>query len=427
MKEGNRTPCFYGLPKIHKQYSTFPPLRPICSGYNACTVKISKFVDHHLKPIARRSSSYVKDTTDFILKLRQNKSSHLLENDPFLVTIDVESLYPNTDREEGTQACQYYFTTTGLSPTISRYLCKLILLVLRSNTLRFEARFFRQIKGTAMGTPKAVNFANLFMSKFESDMLNDYEAQYGCRPAYWARFVDDVFFIWTGDEASSKVFLNFCNNYSKSQNRKSSIRFTSTYSKQRVVFLDTIVHLESNQLYTELCSKPTSAHQYLHRTSFHHVSLIKSLPKSQFIRIRRICSKLSDYKHHTNVFVHYFAARGFNRRKLESMANLVSQMNRDDLLNKPAEKEASQNRIPFVLNWHTNFRDFGTIIHRNYRKMLSEYPKIKSVFPPHLFSPFEETKTSRAYWSDFLSHNHQTNHPQPWVNLTITLVLFVLQ
>ena len=171
----------------------------------------------------------------------------------------------------------------------------LFLLVLRSNTLRFGARFFHQIKGTAMGTPMAVNFANLFMSKFESDMLSDYEAQYGCRPAYWARFIDDVFFIWTGDEESLKVFLNFCNNCSKSQNRKSSIRFTSTYSKQRVVFLDIIVHLESNQLYTELYNKNTSAHQYLHHTSFHHFSLIKSLPKSQFIIIRRICSKLSDY------------------------------------------------------------------------------------------------------------------------------------
>ena len=146
------------------------------------------------------------------------------------------------------------------------------------------------------------------MSEFESDMLNDYESQYGSRPAYWARFIDDVFFIWTGDEESLKVFLNFCNNYSKSQNRKSSMRFTSTYSKQCVVFLDTLVHLENNQLYTELYSKPTSAHQYLHRTSFHHFSLIKSLPKSQFIRIRRICSKLSDYKYHANVFVHYFSA-----------------------------------------------------------------------------------------------------------------------
>ena len=107
------------------------PLRPICSGYNACTVRISEFLDHYLKPIAQRSSSNVKDTTDFILKLRQNNSSHLLDNDPFLVTMDVESLCPNINHEEGTQACQHYFAITGLSTTISYYLCRLILLVLR--------------------------------------------------------------------------------------------------------------------------------------------------------------------------------------------------------------------------------------------------------------------------------------------------------
>ena len=149
MKEGNPTPCFYGLPKIHKQYLTVSLLRPICSGYNACTVRISEFDDHYLKPIVQRSSSSVKGTTDFILKFRQNNSSHLLQNDPFLVTMDAESR-----------------------------------------------------------------------------------------------------------------------------------------------------------------------------------------PKSQFIKMRRICSKLSDYKQHANVFVHYFAARGFNRRQLESLANSVLQINRDDLVSK---------------------------------------------------------------------------------------------
>ena len=74
------------------------------------------------------------------------------------------------------------------------------------------------------------------------------------------------------------------------------------------------------------------------------------------------------------------------------MANSVSPTNRDYLLNTPAEKEASQNRIPFVPNWHSEFWDFRRIIHRNYRKMPSEYSKIKPVFPAHLFSPFEETK-----------------------------------
>ena len=32
MKGGTRTPSFYGLPKIHKDFDSFSPFRPICSG-----------------------------------------------------------------------------------------------------------------------------------------------------------------------------------------------------------------------------------------------------------------------------------------------------------------------------------------------------------------------------------------------------------
>ena len=38
-----------------------------------------------------------------------------------------------------------------------------------------------KIKGIAMGTPMAVNFANIFMNRFETDMLNSYENQFGIR------------------------------------------------------------------------------------------------------------------------------------------------------------------------------------------------------------------------------------------------------
>ena len=57
MKEGARTPSFHGLPKINKDFDSFPPLRPICSGFNSCTVKISEFVDVFLKPAAQRNTS----------------------------------------------------------------------------------------------------------------------------------------------------------------------------------------------------------------------------------------------------------------------------------------------------------------------------------------------------------------------------------
>ena len=232
MKEGTRTPRFNGLPKIHKQYSDFPPLRPICSGYNSCTVRISEFVDNYLKPIAQQSSSYVKDTTALLNKLRNFTISPNTTANHFriLVTMDVTSLYPNIDHEEGTEACYDRLRRHKIPSLLCNFLRRLIYLVLKCNTLRFGSRFFHQIKGTAMGTPMAVNFANIFMFKFEEETLDEFQPIYGLRPALWLPFIDDIFFIWDNDEISLQSFLKFCNSYSTNKRMKSTINFTFNYS-----------------------------------------------------------------------------------------------------------------------------------------------------------------------------------------------------
>ena len=72
--ENPRTPLFYGLPKIHKIFDSFSPLPPIASGFNSCTCNLSKFVDSFLKFQAQKCKSYVRDTTDFIMKLSSIKN-----------------------------------------------------------------------------------------------------------------------------------------------------------------------------------------------------------------------------------------------------------------------------------------------------------------------------------------------------------------
>ena len=50
----------------------------------------------------------------------------------------------------------------------------LFLMILKSNAFRFGNEFYSQITGTAMGTPMATNYANLFMGNFEQNSLRDY-------------------------------------------------------------------------------------------------------------------------------------------------------------------------------------------------------------------------------------------------------------
>ena len=169
---------------------------------------------------------------------------------------------------------------------------------------------------------------------------------------------------------------------------KSTINFTFNYSKQEVIFLDTKISFQHNVLVSQLYSKPTSAHQYLQRNSFHPPSLLKSIPKSQFIRIRRICTHLSEYWLPATKFLEHFSARGFNRVKLQQQARSVASLDRESLLCPPIDTPTNkQDRIPFVLFWHSKFNGIGKVLHDNYNKMITDHPALKEVFPyPPLLS-----------------------------------------
>ena len=101
MKDEVRTPCFNGLPKTHNDFDSFPSLRPICSGINSCTAKISEFVDVFLRPATQQNPSYARDTSHFVSKIKNEVSQTTNTGNTFLVTMDVSSLYPNIDHTEG--------------------------------------------------------------------------------------------------------------------------------------------------------------------------------------------------------------------------------------------------------------------------------------------------------------------------------------
>ena len=101
-----RVPQFYILPKTHKQYQENLPIgfpgRPIVSACNSYTENISKYIDYILQPYIKSLPSYVKDTTDFICKI---KSVPKLSRNSLPDTLDVTSLYTNILHKDGIEAC----------------------------------------------------------------------------------------------------------------------------------------------------------------------------------------------------------------------------------------------------------------------------------------------------------------------------------
>ena len=87
---------FYLLPKIHKRLHDVPG-RPVISNCGYYTENISSF----LKPLAREVKSYMKDTNDFLKKLRSLPN---LPDNIILCIVDVVGLYPNIPNDEGLSA-----------------------------------------------------------------------------------------------------------------------------------------------------------------------------------------------------------------------------------------------------------------------------------------------------------------------------------
>ena len=67
-----KTARFYLLPKIHKNKIP-PPCRPVVSGNQSPTERISQFVDNFLQPCSVKVKSYLKDTNEFLRRINQIK------------------------------------------------------------------------------------------------------------------------------------------------------------------------------------------------------------------------------------------------------------------------------------------------------------------------------------------------------------------
>ena len=312
----SRTARFYLLPKIHKPGN---PGKPIVSSCGAPTERISQFVDYYLHPLVTRVPSYIQDTTDFLVKLKQLPS---LPDATLLATLDVSSLYTNIPHQEGITACEEALNSRAVQEPPTGDLCHLIKLILTRNNFSFNCNHYLQIQGTAMGTRMAPSYSNIFMGRLEQKLLKNQSQQ----PMVWWRYIDDIFIVWTHGETSLQALVDNLNT------SHVTIKFTASRCTKEVAFLDTRVYLYGGKIETDLYVKPTDTHQYLLPTSCHPRHCKESIPYSQALRLRSIRSKEETYQTRIKEMKKHFLQRGYKKQILESQFKKVAWLTRDETL-----------------------------------------------------------------------------------------------
>ena len=356
---------FYLLPKIHKKHA---PGRPIVGSNNHVTEKISQFVDDQIRKYAMANPSYIKDTTDFIKKLKEVGP---LAPGTLLCTMDVTSLYTNIPHYDGLYALARKLVKDKPNLKVPALVTlKLARLVLSNNVMTFNNQLYLQLVGTAMGTRMAPNYANIFMGRFEQQLLNEYPLKF----KLWVRFIDDVFCIWEHGEAELLKFIEYANQ------QNASIKFTHEYDSKQINFLDTTVKVDTDRtLYTSLYNKPTDTFDYLHYSSAHPSHCKTAGPRGQLIRIRRICKKDTDFEFYGKRCCSHYIRRGYPPDIVDKAFTEISKFTQDDLL-KPRERPTTGNKLFFSVPYNPRNVHLNSLIQKHWH-LLESNACLNELFP----------------------------------------------
>ncbi|XP_072020421.1 uncharacterized protein [Amphiura filiformis] len=360
---------FYTLPKIHKHFDSIPVGRPIVSANGSVTEKVSLFIDHHLKPHVSTLPSYVQDDMDFLRKLKAVNAHGPLAPNTILCTMDVSALYTNIPANEGIDACRSFLEPT-YSPDQLDAFCDLMEIVLTCNNFTFDSTNYKQIFGTSMGTKMAPSMACLFMGRLEERLLSSISK----KPLMWMRYIDDIFFLWTHGPDELQHFVNFCNSFHP------TIKFTSESSTKEIPFLDVLVSIRDDTLHTDLYSKPTDSHQFLHWTSCHPKHTKSSLPYSLAFRLNRICSSPETLQKRKVELECFLKARGYPGSVINRQINKALEIPRSDALEPKTPDSDNPERIPLVITYHPSLPKLSQILHKHLR-ILHSSDRCKKAIP----------------------------------------------
>ena len=194
------------------------------------------------------------------------------------------------------------------------------------------------------------------------------------------RFIDDVDMKWT---LSDKELQNFL---SRANNLHPSIKFTHEISNTTISFLDTSSSLSEGVLSTDLYSKPTDTNQCLLPSSCHLPHVTKSIPYSQALRIRRICSTDKSLKKRLGQLTNHLKRRGYKQSIIKKTHNI----SRSSLLQYKEKQKCK--RTPSVLTYHSCLRNsFNTIR----RTSVEKNSKLSKVLPEPPMIAFKEPNSLR--------------------------------
>lgn len=351
-----RSANFYMLPKIHKVDC---PGRPIVSSHSCPTVLIAQYLDSVLAPLVTKLPTYIKDSPDALRLIQDFR--YPATGERFLFTMDVCALYTSIPHALSMEALRHFLDSRSIQNPSTDILLRLIDLALTRNTFQFNGSHYRQLKGIAMGSKIGPSVACLTVGYVEHQMLMAYD---GPKPVLLKRYIDDIVGAFTGTRQELDSFINHVDTYHQ------SLKFTHEISTVSVNFLDLNLSIHDDRITTNIFYKPTDSHSYLMYQSSHPPACKKSIPYSQLLRAKRICSTAGDLETAHADMIQFFSDRGYPSDITKAAFERIKTINRHTAL-QPSPAKTSE-RVPLVLTYHPLNVPIRNVIFKNFQMLLKD-------------------------------------------------------
>jgi hypothetical protein len=205
---------------------------------------------------------------------------NLQDSSLYMSSLDVDSLFTNIPLKETIKICSslLFRDQPIVDGLMKEDFEELLTLATTESFILFNARYYQQIDGVAMGSPLGPTLANIFLCHKEEQWLNNCPLAF--KPIYYRRYVDDIF-VLLPHSGCLEDFRNYMSN------QHQNINFSSEGEADgSLPFLDVFISRHQSIFITSVYRKPTFSGVYTNFDSYipsiYKASLVSTLVHRSF-------------------------------------------------------------------------------------------------------------------------------------------------
>ena len=151
------------------------------------------------------------------------------------------------------------------------------------------------------------------------------------------------------------------------------------------------MHIKNNKLYTKIYRKETDRQSFFQIDSEHPKSLKNSIPYSQALRIKLICTSSKDFEHHRKELKERFLEQGYSSELLDKHIKTDEKLDRNELIKGNKKDRPISTRIPLEITYNRFLPNISKIIRKNWN-ILSVNRSLKKIFQNEPVTAFKRNK-----------------------------------